>query len=184
MQSPCGAMSLPLLKGDVSLTATHHVFKNSDLCRCVFLLATHSLLLWSSCLNDVSIFYCIHTMYSHFWTSSRILNPQLLTEVWFYSFMYVITICRVTHLKKHARNSHAHTWGLGLWVAPCTAAPVAGCSGHLTKLLFCHTYSKVCPHNHKFSSFILLFNQISFSISIIVISWLLFNWDESHLKQT
>lgn len=84
-------------------------------------------------------------------------------------------------MKKHAMSSHAHTWGVGLCVALCIVTSVAGCSWHLTKLLFCHTHSKVSPHNRKFSSFFFLFSRVflifkltSFLKSILVISWLLF----------
>lgn len=111
--------------------------------------------------------------------------PQLLMEtavLWFY--ICPLNLPSHTLMKKRAMSSHAYTWGVGFSVAPCTVTPVAGCLWHLTKLLFCHTHSKVSPHNDKFPSFFLLFKLTSFLKGTLVISWLLFNWDEGHLKQT
>lgn len=139
--------SMSLLKGDLSLPATHHIFTPSDLCRCVFLLAAHSPLLRRSCSNDACILSCIHTMYPHFWKSYSYLPTAADGD------MGSLVLC----MSLQSAKSHTDEKACHEFTCTCTVAPVAGCSWHLTKLLFCHTRSKVSTHNHKLQIFKVVF---------------------------
>ena len=149
-----------------SLSPTHHPSGAPVLMMYVFLLAS----------TPCTLIFCqVPLTYPE-------LPMEMIGILWFYVQPHNLPSHAL--MEKHAMSSHAHIWGVSLCVAPCTVGPVAGCSWHLTKLLFHHTHSKVSPHNHEFSSFLLLFKLTSFLKSILVISWLLFNWDKGHLKQT
>lgn len=173
MWTLCGFTPLLLLKGDPSLTATHHILTHSHLCRCVFLLAANSPLLWGSCSNDTCIPSCIHTLYPHFWDEFPILSRSCWWRYRFSNFLYVLTICQATHWWKSMHTPEVWVSVLsfllllheldGIWPSCCSAT--------LTSRSL-HTNSQAYFY---FSGWLLK--------SFLVISWLLFNQDEGHLKQ-